>query len=225
MKLTITPFIVTPAASARRACQLHISSSSTSQRVTTPTSKSCNNVFRTVDIVLLSHYLIRIEQEICRYLQKSVKILVHEFGVRIIYLTIFRTRRCQICMAIVTWVHTCALSQILLNFVFSDNFDLTIRFSHIFRSVKKPSYECFLEKCNLKFWNADDRKQHSINEHSFPADFKFDTRDKNGGSSKSKKKSKPFKKDEEEKMDHDDVAVIAQKSLSSQGTKSNGKSR
>ncbi len=98
-------------------------------------------------------------------------------------------------------------------------------FLTLFRSVKKPSYECFLEKCNLKFWNADDRKQHSINEHSFPADFKFDTRDKNGGS-KIKKKSKSVKKDTEEKMDEDNVTtVIAPKSAPSQGTKSNSKSR
>ena len=77
-------------------------------------------------------------------------------------------------------------------------------FENLFRSVKKPSYDCFLEKCNLRFWNADDRKQHSINEHSFPADFKFDTRDKNGGNGSKKKNGKSlFKKNNptEEKMD------------------------
>jgi len=45
-------------------------------------------------------------------------------------------------------------------------------------SAKEPSFECFLEKCPLKFWNPHDRRQHSIKDHSFPTDFKFDIAEK-----------------------------------------------
>ncbi len=83
----------------------------------------------------------------------------------------------------------------------------------VFRSEKKPSFECFLERCNLKFWNANDRKQHSINEHLFPADFKFDTTEKSVGNKSSKKKtSKPSKSNGGvEKMDDDSTKVEPQK--------------
>ena len=41
-------------------------------------------------------------------------------------------------------------------------------------SGKKPSFECFLEVCKLKFWTPDERREHCITTHSFPHDFKFD---------------------------------------------------
>ena len=41
-------------------------------------------------------------------------------------------------------------------------------------SVKKASFECFVETCKVKFWSARDRREHCIDIHSFPHDFKFD---------------------------------------------------
>ena len=41
-------------------------------------------------------------------------------------------------------------------------------------SGKKPSYECFLEVCKSKYWTPDERREHCIQIHSFPHDFKFD---------------------------------------------------
>ena len=48
---------------------------------------------------------------------------------------------------------------------------------------KKPSYSCFLETCDLKYLSAEERREHCIQNHAFPANFKFD-------SSKNQKKSK-----------------------------------
>ena len=72
-------------------------------------------------------------------------------------------------------------------------------------SVKKPSYECFLEMCHSKFWSPEERRGHSIQSHAFPEDFKFDsqpstknTRNKKAGSAspeavkkRTKKNSRP----------------------------------
>ena len=93
----------------------------------------------------------------------------------------------------------------------------------LLRSTKKPSYECFLEKCNLKFWNPDDRKQHSIVDHSFPADFKFDSSDKMGKMKKKNSKTKNNNGDVE-KMD-DDSNPLSQKSESHKSKKILTKSR
>lgn len=41
-------------------------------------------------------------------------------------------------------------------------------------SKKKSSYECFLERCSRKFWSHEERRDHCIKTHQFPADFKFD---------------------------------------------------
>lgn len=58
-------------------------------------------------------------------------------------------------------------------------------FSHVTQVLaeKKPSYACFLETCDQKYWNAEERREHCIQSHKFPANFKFD-------SSKHQKKSK-----------------------------------
>ncbi len=38
---------------------------------------------------------------------------------------------------------------------------------------KRPSYECWLERCNKTFWTAEERGDHCVGVHQFPADFKF----------------------------------------------------
>ena len=39
---------------------------------------------------------------------------------------------------------------------------------------KRPSYECFLEKCSKEFWTHEERRDHGVKAHQFPLDFKFD---------------------------------------------------
>ena len=41
-------------------------------------------------------------------------------------------------------------------------------------SAKKPSFQCFLETCLDRFWSPKDRREHCIQIHSFPKNFKFD---------------------------------------------------
>lgn len=41
-------------------------------------------------------------------------------------------------------------------------------------STRKASYECFVESCKDKFWSSKDRRQHCVQIHSFPSDFKFE---------------------------------------------------
>ena len=40
-------------------------------------------------------------------------------------------------------------------------------------SERKPSFQCFLEKCERKFWNPDERKTHCLDAHDFSRDFKY----------------------------------------------------
>ena len=49
-------------------------------------------------------------------------------------------------------------------------------------SKKKSSYECFLERCSRKFWSHEERRDHCVKTHQFPADFKFDEARKNSAS-------------------------------------------
>lgn len=43
---------------------------------------------------------------------------------------------------------------------------------------KTPMYCCLLESCGQKFQNCQERKEHMINEHKYPANFRFDKRKK-----------------------------------------------
>ena len=54
-------------------------------------------------------------------------------------------------------------------------------------SVKKASFECFVETCKVKFWSARDRREHCIGIHSFPHDFKFDPNQQKPQKQKNKK--------------------------------------
>lgn len=40
--------------------------------------------------------------------------------------------------------------------------------------MKQPSFVCFVEGCGEVFWNADDRRVHCINAHSFSESYPFD---------------------------------------------------
>jgi len=51
-------------------------------------------------------------------------------------------------------------------------------------SVKKASFECFVENCKVKSWSARDRREHCIGIHSFPHDFKFEPNQRKQPSSK-----------------------------------------
>ncbi|XP_053649759.1 zinc finger protein 511 [Cherax quadricarinatus] len=39
---------------------------------------------------------------------------------------------------------------------------------------RQPMYQCFLETCSEKFGSPTERKAHCIDNHKFPADFRFD---------------------------------------------------
>ncbi|XP_023323226.1 uncharacterized protein LOC111697435 [Eurytemora carolleeae] len=39
---------------------------------------------------------------------------------------------------------------------------------------KKPSFQCFLPTCDVKFWGPEERRDHAISSHYFPPDFRFD---------------------------------------------------
>lgn len=41
-------------------------------------------------------------------------------------------------------------------------------------SLKKPVYQCFDSECDLKFNNAQERREHCIAAHRFPKHFRFD---------------------------------------------------
>lgn len=41
-------------------------------------------------------------------------------------------------------------------------------------SMKKPMYQCYVSECDLKFNNSLERKDHCINVHKFPKNFRFD---------------------------------------------------
>ena len=41
-------------------------------------------------------------------------------------------------------------------------------------ATKRASFQCFVETCTDKFWCPKDRREHCIQLHSFPTDFKFD---------------------------------------------------
>lgn len=43
---------------------------------------------------------------------------------------------------------------------------------------KKPMYCCLLESCGQKFQKSQERKEHMINEHKYPANFRFDKQKK-----------------------------------------------
>ena len=89
-------------------------------------------------------------------------------------------------------------------------------------SEKKASYSCFLETCNSKYWNADERREHCIKSHGFPANFKFDSRNHKKAKRDQQKKSskqqsnnnRANKKDchheKVEMMDQDDVKASQQ---------------
>ncbi len=49
----------------------------------------------------------------------------------------------------------------------------SVRFEGKFACRKSASFECFLQKCREKFWNPEERRDHCINVHQFPEDFKF----------------------------------------------------
>jgi len=61
-------------------------------------------------------------------------------------------------------------------------------------SVKRASFECFVETCKVKFWSARDRREHCIALHSFPSDFKFEPNQQKQPSSKSQQNKKQNKK-------------------------------
>ncbi|KAJ8713120.1 hypothetical protein PYW08_008424 [Mythimna loreyi] len=52
-------------------------------------------------------------------------------------------------------------------------------------SERKPSYCCYIEECKLKFMTANERRQHCIDVHKLPKEFRFDIKPK-----KNKKKNK-----------------------------------
>ncbi|KAK1126681.1 hypothetical protein K0M31_004307 [Melipona bicolor] len=41
-------------------------------------------------------------------------------------------------------------------------------------SMKQPMYQCYVSECDLKFINSTERKDHCINVHKFPKNFRFD---------------------------------------------------
>lgn len=43
---------------------------------------------------------------------------------------------------------------------------------------KKPSFRCFLEDCQYRFWSPSERRDHGITTHKLPSNFRFATKDK-----------------------------------------------
>ncbi|CAK9832488.1 Zinc finger protein 511 [Anthophora retusa] len=41
-------------------------------------------------------------------------------------------------------------------------------------SAKQPMYQCYVSECNLKFNNSSERRNHCVNVHKFPKNFRFD---------------------------------------------------
>jgi len=101
-------------------------------------------------------------------------------------------------------------------------------------SEKKASYSCFLETCDSKYWNADERREHCIKSHGFPANFKFDSRNQKKAKRDQQKKSSKQQSNNNranktgshhenvEMMDQDDVKA-SQQPLSAKEQKSQSK--
>ena len=99
-------------------------------------------------------------------------------------------------------------------------------------SEKKASYSCFLETCDSKYWNADERREHCIKSHGFPANFKFDSRNQKKAKRDQQKKSSKQQSNKNranktgshhenvEMMDQDDVKA-SQQPLSAKGISTN----
>ena len=99
-------------------------------------------------------------------------------------------------------------------------------------SEKKASYSCFLETCDSKYWNADERREHCIKSHGFPANFKFDSRNQKKAKRDQQKKSSKQQSNNNranktgshhenvEMMDQDDVKA-SQQPLSAKGISTN----
>ncbi len=57
-------------------------------------------------------------------------------------------------------------------------------------ALKRPSYQCLVPTCvKEKFWNPQARKEHCLQVHSFPPDFKFEPKSTNKQTSKGKAKA------------------------------------
>lgn len=53
------------------------------------------------------------------------------------------------------------------------------------QSKAKAMFACYIQECEVKFMNADDRRDHCITSHKFPHNFRFDVKSspsKNGKS-------------------------------------------
>ncbi|XP_066582944.1 zinc finger protein 511 [Prorops nasuta] len=41
-------------------------------------------------------------------------------------------------------------------------------------SMKQPMYQCYVPGCNVKFYNHNERREHIINIHNYPKNYRFD---------------------------------------------------
>ena len=79
----------------------------------------------------------------------------------------------------------CLPSPHLLDLHLSENHDSYFQLL----AAKKPSFQCFLETCLERFWSPKDRREHCIQIHSFPKNFKFDVSSKKSSSTRNSKAS------------------------------------
>nr|CAD7460253.1 unnamed protein product [Timema tahoe] len=92
-----------------------------------------------------------------------------------------------------------------------------ITFLHLDK-YSKYEYQCYVETCESKFSNTDERRKHCIEIHNYPADFRFDRVPK---SKKPKmRKSNKFTKEHESSADMDmEVAPTVDAPQRQDGTK------
>lgn len=62
-------------------------------------------------------------------------------------------------------------------------------------SAKRPMFQCYVSECDLKFNDPVERRNHCVNEHKFPKNFRFDN------AMREKKQNEPADKMDVEKLD------------------------
>ena len=71
-------------------------------------------------------------------------------------------------------------------------------------------YQCFVESCDKKFWRADLRKNHAVQDHDFPKNFGYSF-----NKSVARKKRTKAKKKRRKKWKRDNDAMCEDQNLSS----------